>query len=87
MLLVVAPVPEQVWMSEVFVQTATIEVEVPVPFEPYVSNVADVDADGECLWHLMRALGVDIEVATLFVVADFADAVYGGSCGMLDELG
>jgi hypothetical protein len=86
-LLSVAPVPEQVLVAETFVQTATVEVEVPVLFEPYVADVADVDAHSDCLWHLMRALGVEMEVGSLFVVADFADLMFGGACGMLDEVG
>jgi hypothetical protein len=76
-----------VLVAETFVQTATVEVEVPVLFEPYVADVADVDAHSDCLWHLMRALDLEMEVATLFVVADYADLVYGGACGMLDEVG
>lgn len=86
-LLAVAPVPEQVMVAETFVQTETVEVEVPVPFEFYVADIQDVDAHSDCLWHLMRVLGLEMEVATLFVVGDFADLVYGGSCGMLDEVG
>ena len=86
-LLAVAPVPEQVLVAETFVQTETVEVEVPVPFEFYVADIQDVDAHSDCLWYLMRALDVEMEVATLFVVADFADLVYGGACGMLDEVG
>ena len=84
-LLTVAPIPEQVLVAETYVQTATVEV--PVSFDFYVPDMGDVDEDSDCLWHLMRALDVKIEVEELFVVADYADLMFGGSCGMLDEVG
>ena len=86
MMLLPAEVPVDTVMAEVPVD-AVMAVEIGPWETPYADLMIDVDEaerQGECLWHYMKAEGVEFTLESVLAAGYWTEAL-GGACYLIGE--
>jgi hypothetical protein len=86
MMLLPAEVPVDTAMAEVPVD-AVMAVEIGPWETPYADSMIDVDESerqGECLWHWMKAEGVEFTLESVLAAGYWTEAL-GGACYLIGE--
>ena len=86
MMLLPAEVPVDTVMAEVPVD-AVMAVEIGPWKTPYADSMIDVDESerqGECLWHWMKAEGVEFTLESVLAAGYWTEAL-GGACYLIGE--
>jgi hypothetical protein len=69
-------------VRETFVQTVTVEVDVPEPWSPPGFDVDEAERQGVCLWEWMRAEGLEMTLEMVWAAGEVTD-IAGGACYLI----